>query len=121
MPQIMTRVGPIDLRYDNILMLKMGKGIDISQADVNEIHTAIHRLTSEKLPLIVIAGSHSLSLHAQQYFATTQAFSKLVMVLGKKQTRQIYQFLTEVFRPVYEMKIFNALNKAIAWVKKDNS
>jgi hypothetical protein len=36
MPQVMTGIGPIELRYDNILVLQMDKGIEISEADVNQ-------------------------------------------------------------------------------------
>jgi len=121
MPEILIRIGPIDLRDDNILVLQMEEGIEISEDDVKEIFTAVSRLTSEKLPLIIIAGSHSLSHYAQTHLFTIQAVSKVAMVLERKLTRHMYESLTRVFKPVYEMRVFHALDEALIWLKEDDS
>ena len=117
--EIETAIGLLSLREDNILILHLKEGIEITEDNTKEIISSVNQLTDKKLPLIIIAGSHSLSHYAQVHLSSTQVISKIAMVLEREITRQMYQFLTTTFEPVYEMRIFQGFDEALNWVKTD--
>ena len=119
MREITTDIGPVILSEDDILILRMKEDIEISEDNTKEIITSVSQLTDKELPLIIIAGNHSLSHYAQVHLSQTLIVSKVAMVLEREITRQMYQFLTTTFEPVYEMRIFKGFDEALNWVKTD--
>jgi len=119
MQEIKTAIGLLSLRKDNILVLHLEEGVEISEDNTKEIISSVRQLTDQKLPMIIIAGAHSLSHYAQVHLSSTQVISKVAMVLDREITRQMYQFLTTAFKPVYKMQIFQGFDEALNWVKTD--
>ena len=111
------QVGHMRLWDDEVLMLTLKEGVEIELEGIEELLETSRSMSDDKLPLVIVAWEHTLTRDAHIALAKADVFSCVAMALEKSASRNIYEFVEDTFKPVYEMQIFDTMSEALQWAR----
>lgn len=120
--EIIDGIATINYREDNILVMRMAKGISIDIEAAKNIGNTAAKLSGDLMHsnLVDLRGMAFMSSEARKYFASQDKSTvKAVAVLSNPSLHKpLINLYLKFSRPTLPTKMFNTEEEAISWLLK---